>query len=103
MFFRAAKFVVVLIIRVVFGGRMEPAAGFRFYFTEEQVRKFFMKRPRLKQTASLEERLKQIAQHCRVAKLRPGLEREQMLRKARQAETASNLCKWIALPGFRPE
>ena len=44
-----------------------------------------MRGPRLKQTASLEERLKQIAQHCRekVAKLRPGLEREQMLRKAR--------------------
>ena len=90
MFFRAAKFVVVLIIRVVFGGRMEPAAGFRFYFTEEHVRNFFMKGPRLKQTASLEERLKQIAQHYRekVAKLRLGLEREQMLRKARQAETA---------------
>jgi hypothetical protein len=89
MFFRAAKFVVVLILRVVFGGRMEPQDSV-FYFTEEHVRKFFMKRPRLKQIASLEERLKQIAQHYRekVAKLRPGLEREQMLRKARQAETA---------------
>ena len=56
--------------------------------------------PRLssKHTASLEERLGQMAQECRdkAKTLPPGIEREQMLRKARQAETASHVSEWVA-------
>jgi hypothetical protein len=63
-----------------------------------------MKPLRSKHTASLEERLEQMAKHCKeqAAKLPPGLEREQMLRKARQAETASHVSEWVASPGLKP-
>jgi hypothetical protein len=63
-----------------------------------------MQRQSSKHTASLEERLELMAKHCRekAAKLPPGPEREQMLRKARQAETASHVSEWVASPGLMP-
>ena len=32
----------------------------------------------------------------------PGQERDDLLRKARQAETAAHIDQWIASPGLRP-
>jgi hypothetical protein len=63
-----------------------------------------MQRQSSKHTASLEERLELMAKHCRekAAKLPPGAEREQMLLKARQAETVSYVSKWVASPGLMP-
>ena len=59
---------------------------------------------RVKQTAPLEDRLEQMAEHCRqkAAHLPPGPERDELVRKARQAETASHLTEWVLSPGLRP-
>jgi predicted trehalose synthase len=61
-------------------------------------------RRRFKQTESLEQRLTEEA-----AKLRkeaqgtpPGVERERLIKRARQAETASHLSEWLASPGLQP-
>jgi hypothetical protein len=63
-----------------------------------------MERRRIKPEASFEERLAHMAQECRkkAKALPPGLEREEMIRKARQAETAAQLNQWAASPGLRP-
>jgi hypothetical protein len=34
--------------------------------------------------------------------LRPGPERETMIRRARQAETASHVNEWLSSPGLQP-
>jgi len=62
-----------------------------------------MQRRREKKTSPLEERLTQMAQQCRerAKTLPPGQERELLIRKARQAETASHLSEWVASPGLR--
>jgi predicted trehalose synthase len=61
-------------------------------------------RRRFKQTESLEQRLTEEA-----AKLRkeaqgtpPGVERERLIKRARQAETASHLSEWLTSPGLQP-
>jgi hypothetical protein len=63
-----------------------------------------MQRRRFKQTVSLEERLSEEAKRLReVAKsLPPGSQREDMLRKARQAETGSHMSEWLRSPGLQP-
>jgi hypothetical protein len=63
-----------------------------------------MQRRTVQHTSPLEERLEQLAQHCRekAKTLPPGIERDEMIRKARQAETASHLSQWVASPGLRP-
>lgn len=63
-----------------------------------------MQRKRVKQTSLLGERLEQMAEHCRqkAANLPPGDERDGLMRKARQAETASRLTEWVSSPGLRP-
>ncbi|HEX5323992.1 MAG TPA: hypothetical protein VFW40_09410 [Capsulimonadaceae bacterium] len=63
-----------------------------------------MQRRRFKQIVSLETRLAKEAKRLREeAKLLPhGAVREQILRKARQAETGSHLNKWLTSPGLRP-
>jgi hypothetical protein len=62
------------------------------------------KRRRFKQTETLEQRLTEEA-----AKLRkeaqgtpPGLERELLIKRARQTETASHLSEWLTSPGLQP-
>jgi hypothetical protein len=62
------------------------------------------KRRRFKQTETLEQRLTEEA-----AKLRkeaqgtpPGVERERLIRRARQAETASHMSEWLTSPGLQP-
>jgi hypothetical protein len=62
------------------------------------------RRRRFKQTQSLEERLTEEAKRLRAeAKLLPpGAARDEMVRKARQAETASRMNGWLTSPGLRP-
>jgi hypothetical protein len=61
-------------------------------------------RRRIAQTSSLEQRLAQQAVRLRKqAQGTPfGVERERLLRKARQAETASHLSEWLRSPGLQP-
>jgi hypothetical protein len=63
-----------------------------------------MQRRRFKQTRSLEERLSEEAKRLRAeAKfLPPGVARDEMIRKARHAETASHMNEWLTSPGLRP-
>ena len=61
------------------------------------------KRRRFKQTQSLEQRLADEAVRLReqAKLLPPGLVREQVLRRARQAETSSHVSEWLRSPGLR--
>jgi hypothetical protein len=70
---------------------------------DPQARGFVMQRRRFKQTQSLEERLSEEAKRLRAeAKLLPpGERRDEMIRKARQTETASHLNEWLTSPGLR--
>jgi hypothetical protein len=63
-----------------------------------------MLRRRFKQTQSLEEPLVEEAKRLReeAKLLPPGALREEMIRKARQAETASHMNEWLTSPGLRP-
>jgi len=63
-----------------------------------------MQRRRFKQTQSLEERLANEARRLReeAKLLPPGALREAVLRKARQAETASRMSDWLRSPGLQP-
>ena len=60
-------------------------------------------RRRVHQTQSLEERLTNEARDLREAAkaLPPGHEREDLLRKASQDETASHITEWLNSPGLR--
>lgn len=61
-------------------------------------------RRRLKQTRSLEDRLAEEARRLREAAkdAPPGIEREHLLRRARQAETGSHISEWLTSPGLQP-
>ena len=60
-------------------------------------------RRRIKQTTPLSERLALFAEEARerAAALPPGLERDDLLRRARQAETALHVDEWIGSPGLQ--
>ena len=62
-----------------------------------------VERRRLKEHRTLEERLTEEAVRLREqAKTLPhGMEREQLLRRARQCETGSYLSEWLRSPGLR--
>lgn len=62
-----------------------------------------MQRRRTKPAESLDERLAQQARQIkeRAKDLPPGKERQEMLRKARQAETALRVNQWISSSGLR--
>ena len=62
------------------------------------------RRNRRKQTVSFDQRLQQAANDAREAarKLPDGLERETLLKKARQAETAVHINEWLTSPALRP-
>jgi transposase len=62
-----------------------------------------MQRRRTKPTESLDERLAQQARQIKEwAKALPsGKERQEMIRKARQAETALRINQWISSSGLR--
>lgn len=63
-----------------------------------------IKRRRFKQSHPLDERLADEARRLReeAAKLPPGIDRERLLRKARQDETALHITQWLSSPGLRP-
>jgi hypothetical protein len=63
-----------------------------------------MQRRRFKPTDTLEERLAQEAKRLRdeAKLLRPGAARDDLLRKARQAETGSHMSEWLRSPGLHP-
>ena len=61
-------------------------------------------RRRFKQTVTLEERLSAFAKEARerAMELPPGFERDDLLRRARQANTAMNVQEWVSSPGLQP-
>jgi hypothetical protein len=70
-----------------------------------------MQRRRFKQTVPLEERLRVQAEadreqaeadRERANSLPPSREREELLLRARRAETASHLTEWLNSPGLQP-
>jgi hypothetical protein len=62
------------------------------------------RRRRFKQTTSLQERLSVFAKEARekASLLPPGLERQDLLKKARQADTAAHIDDWANSPGLQP-
>lgn len=62
-----------------------------------------IKRNRHKQTISFDQRLHQAADAARdAAQMLPeGQQRETLMKKARQAETAVHINEWLASPGLR--
>jgi hypothetical protein len=62
------------------------------------------KRRRFKQTKTLKERLSNFARDTRerASILPAGQEKDDLLRRARQADTASHLDEWINSPGLQP-
>lgn len=61
-------------------------------------------RRRFKQVQSLKDRLAAFANGVKekASRLPPGPEKEELLRKARQADTASHLDEWANSPGLQP-
>ncbi|MFK4506857.1 hypothetical protein LPJ38_27870 [Bradyrhizobium daqingense] len=61
-------------------------------------------RRRVKQTDPLEARLAAEAERLReqAKLLPPGVARDELLRKARQAETGSQMSEWLRSPGLQP-
>jgi hypothetical protein len=62
------------------------------------------RRRRFKQTVPLEERLRVQAStdRERAEALPPGRERDELLIRARRADTASHLSEWLTSPGLQP-
>ena len=60
-------------------------------------------RRRVKQTQSLEDRLSAEAVRLRkeAKDMPPGIVRDTLLRKARQAETGSHMSEWLRSPGLQ--
>jgi hypothetical protein len=63
-----------------------------------------MQRRHFRQNQPLEERLAEEAKRLRAeAKLLPpGARREELIRRARQAETGSRISEWLSSPGLEP-
>jgi hypothetical protein len=63
-----------------------------------------VKRRRFKQTDTLEERLAEHAKRLREEAnlLRPGALRDDIIRRARQAETGAHMSEWLTSPGLQP-
>jgi hypothetical protein len=61
-------------------------------------------RRRFKHNQSLEERLAKEAKRLReeAQLLKPGTPRDELIRKARQAEIGSHMSEWLSSPGLRP-
>jgi hypothetical protein len=63
-----------------------------------------MQRRRFNQADSLEDRLAKEAKRLRekAKSLRPGPARDDLIRKAEQAETGAHISEWLRSPGVRP-
>lgn len=55
-------------------------------------------------TEPLDERLTEEARRLKEAakSLKPGMRRQEIMRKARQAEMAASITLWISSPGLQP-
>ena len=62
-----------------------------------------MQRRSFKQTAPLDQRLTEEAERLRkeARGTPPGVARDKLIRRARQAETASHVQEWLASPGLQ--
>lgn len=62
-----------------------------------------MQRRRFKRTTTLDQRLSEEAQRLRkeARGTPPGIERERLIRKARQDETAAHMQEWLSSPGLQ--
>jgi hypothetical protein len=62
-----------------------------------------MERRTFKKSAPLNQRLDEQANRLRkeAKGIPPGLEREKLIRQARQAETAAHIDKWLTSPGLQ--
>ena len=62
-----------------------------------------MQRCRFDQTSSLDQGLQAEAERLReeAQSAAPGMQRENLIRKARQADTASHMQEWLSSPGLR--
>ncbi len=60
-------------------------------------------RRRIQQNESLEQRLADDAKRLRkeAQGTPPGIERDRLIRRARQAETASHMSEWLSSPGLQ--
>jgi hypothetical protein len=63
-----------------------------------------MRQRRFKQIETFKDRLAAFAKEARerAGKLAVGTEREDLLRKARQADTAAHIEEWASSPGLQP-
>ena len=61
-------------------------------------------RRRFKQALALDDRLRLFSEHlkAKAAELRPGPEQDALLKRARLADTAANINRWVASPGLQP-
>ena len=62
-----------------------------------------MQRRRFTQTAPLEERLEEQAKRLRqeARGTPPGIERDKLIRRARQAETGAQINQWVSTKGLQ--
>ena len=63
-----------------------------------------MQRRRFKENAPLNQRLTEQAERLRkeAQGTPPGVMHDQLIRQARQAETASHMQEWLSSPGLQP-
>jgi len=63
-----------------------------------------MQRRSFKENAPLNQRLTEQAERLRkeAQGTAPGVMRDQLIRQARQAETASRIQEWLSSPGLQP-
>ena len=63
-----------------------------------------MQRRQFKSTLTFPDRLKNFSDElkAKAAELRPGPERDALLKRVRQAETASHIDEWANSPGLQP-
>jgi hypothetical protein len=75
-----------------------------FLSTTARLLEDTMQRRRTKQTTPLEDRLAEKAQRLReqARAAPPGPEREELIRKARQTETAAHMNDWLTSSGLQP-
>jgi hypothetical protein len=86
-------------------GQTENAPWFYIYGRCKSQEDCVMKRRRIKHEKTFQERLAEEAQRFREAaqKLPPNSHaQELLLRRARQAETASHMNEWLTSPGLQP-
>lgn len=63
-----------------------------------------MERRRFKQTTTLDHRLEEQAKRLReeARGTPPGIERDRLIRRARQAEVAAHMSEWLSSAGLQP-